>query len=62
MVSVRLGGTIALPNYSNIKVEVEGNNFAHAKALLRTVLEQMHTEFNALPIESWWQTTFGESW
>lgn len=62
MTAIRLGGTIALPNYSNIKVEVEGNSYSHAKALLRITLENMHNDYNALPIKSWWLVTFNENW
>jgi len=62
MTAIRLGGTIALPNYSNIKVEVEGNSFSHTKALLRLTLENLHNEFTAIPIEGWWRTTFNEDW
>jgi hypothetical protein len=62
MTPTRLGGTIALPNYSNIKIEVEGNSYSHTKALLRVTLENMYNPHNALPIETWWLITFGEAW
>jgi len=62
MTAIRLGGTIALPNYSNIKIEVEGNNFSHAKALLRVSLAKMYNDYNKPPIETWWLVTFGEKW
>jgi len=62
MTAIRLGGTIELPNYSNIKIEVEGNSFSHAKALLRVSLENMYNDHNKLPIETWWLITFNEDW
>jgi hypothetical protein len=60
MATMRLGGTIALPGFSNIKVEVEANGYAQTKEYLRVVLLQMaHEQATTGAIINWWRATFG---
>jgi len=56
-----LGGTIPLPGYANIKIEVSGEGYAQTKEYLRAILLQMCiTEPTAMAIATWWMSLFDE--
>lgn len=56
-----LGGTIALPGYQNIKIEVSGDGWSETKLRLKVILQTMCKDpITKQAIELWWLTTFGE--
>jgi hypothetical protein len=57
-----LGGTIPLPGYANIKIEVSAEGYMKTKEYLRIVLLQMcNNQQTATAIATWWFGIFNEN-